>query len=158
MTNEQKIRFVYNAIVAYKIEHDGNSPLRDELAAIVRIDKSTLHRLVRVLEGRGLIRRESNRNQAGKIHVIGAVWLPPEGWQAPLDLEKRAAEHAQELLRAKEAGTLCECGEGVIQWQKQISFPANHVLLMCDECKRVESNQYGSVGISEWRKDNGGKT
>lgn len=147
MNNEQRLRFVYDAIVAYKVEHDGNSPLRDELAGIVKINKTTLHRLLRILEGRNLLRRESNRNQAGKIYVVGGVWLPPEGWQAPVDLEKRAAERKQELLAAKEAGLLCECGEGVVLWQKKITFPADHVLLLCDVCKGFEVEQYGDGGI-----------
>lgn len=64
MNNEQRIRFVFDAICQYKLDHDGNSPTRDELCALVRINKTSLHTILRVLEARNLIHRECNRNKS----------------------------------------------------------------------------------------------
>lgn len=152
VTNEQRIRYVFDAICVYKLAHDGCSPTRDELAAITQTSKTALHAILRVLEARGLLRRESNRNRAGKIYVMGAEWMPPEGWQSPLDAEQKAEERRQEEERRKaaaRAGQLCECGEGVIKWQKRVMFPAVEMRLMCDICREFEIEMYGKAGIVE---------
>lgn len=73
MNQEQRIRYVFDAICQYKLDNDGNSPTRDELAAITATNKTKLHRILAVLEGRGLLRRDTNRNKAAKIHVVGGV-------------------------------------------------------------------------------------
>lgn len=154
MNNEQRIRFVFDAICQYKLDHDGNSPTRDELVKIVRINKSALHTVILVLEGRNLLRRESNRNQAGKIHVAGGVWLPPEGWESPADVAQRHARHQQEeaARRAERlAGTLCECGQDIVRWQKTVRFPDRHIILMCEGCKKFEVELYGPVSISPYQ-------
>ena len=158
MNNEQRIRFVFDAICQYKLDHDGNSPTRDELVKIVRINKSALHTVILVLEGRNLLRRESNRNQAGKIHVTGGVWLPPEGWESPADVAQRHARHQlEEAARRAErlAGTLCECGQDIVRWKKTVRFPDRHIILMCEGCKKFEAELYGPTNIKPYPTEEG---
>ena len=150
MTNEQRIRYVFDAICAYKLAHDGCSPTRDELVELTQTSKTSVHTIVRVLEARGLLCRATNRNSAGKIYVVGGVWLPPEGWQSPLDAEQKAEERRREEERkqaAEKAGELCECGEGVVKWQKRMTFPVEKVMLLCDTCREFEMEMYGKAGI-----------
>ncbi len=192
MNNEQRIRYVYDSIVQYKLDHDGNSPTRDELAGLVQINKTTLHVILRILEARKLLRRECNRNKAGKIHVVGGVWLPPEGWESPEDAALRIARQQQEeaarlvrlqqeeaarlvrlqqeedarlarqkqeeaaRLAAKRAGLFCECDRDIIRWQKQVSHPNPHTILMCQVCRDYEVETHGSSGIEPYPPEEGG--
>lgn len=159
MNHEQRIRFVFDTICQYKLDHDGNSPTRDELVAIVHINKTGLHMILRVLEARNLIHRESNRNKAGKIHVVGGVWLPPEGWESPQDAASRHARHqAEEAARraAQQAGLLCDCGQNPVQWQKKVRFPNPHTILMCDGCKGYEVELYGQANIEPYQPPDSG--
>lgn len=154
MNNEQRIRFIFDTICQYKLDHDGNSPTREELVAIVRINKTALHTALLVLEARGLLRRESNRNKAGKIHVIGGVWLPPENWESPQDAASRYARQQQEeaaRLAAVKDGLLCECGQNPVKWQKRVRFPHPHTILMCEECKEFEVELYGIANIQPYQ-------
>lgn len=154
MNQEQRIRYVFDAICQYKLDNDGNTPTRDELATITATNKTTLHTILAVLEGRGQIRRDSNRNKAAKIYVVGGVWLPPEGWESPAEAQRRAEERQRKqsererlLKKAAAVGLLCECGKDVVRWQKKVRFPRVEILRMCTGCVRFEKEQYGDAGI-----------
>jgi hypothetical protein len=66
---------IFQFICDFKKLHDGNSPSLRDIGAACNISSSSavawvLDRLVRM----GLIKRDS----AGRIAVVGAVWLPPK--------------------------------------------------------------------------------
>jgi SOS-response transcriptional repressor LexA len=68
---------VYDAIIAYKSAHDGNSPTLRQLGAACGI-ASTFHvsLLLTRLEENGLIKRTPFKPCS--IQVVGATWHPPE--------------------------------------------------------------------------------
>jgi SOS-response transcriptional repressor LexA len=64
---------IFDWIVAYKTDNDGNSPTFSEIGVAFKINsKSVIKRIVEDLEDAGRIRLESNRVRS--IHVIGGQW------------------------------------------------------------------------------------
>jgi len=66
-------RAVFEAIVAYKRAHDGNSPTIRELSEYVGRVYSVIHHHLQVLERSGLIRLEGAYS-ARRICVVGGRW------------------------------------------------------------------------------------
>lgn len=74
--SEQTTQAIYNFIIAFKKDNDGNSPTLREIARAAGISSSeaTLYHL-RKLERRGLIKRLPEKSRG--IKVIGAEWVAP---------------------------------------------------------------------------------
>jgi len=69
---------VYNFLIAYKTEHDGNSPtLRDIIDNTNITSTSIAHYHLARLEQRGLITM-AGAGKTRSIMVTGATWTPPE--------------------------------------------------------------------------------
>lgn len=68
---------VYHFIIAYKGEHDGNSPTVREIGnAVDGISTSRTDYLLGVLVGDGLIEL-GNKRRTRSIRVVGGHWTPP---------------------------------------------------------------------------------
>lgn len=69
---------VFEAIVAYKLQHGGCSPGVREIGAAVGIDStSVVHAALHRLEEAGRIERVT-RSRVRDIHVPGSSWQPPQ--------------------------------------------------------------------------------
>lgn len=69
---------VYDWLVAYKTDHDGNSPsLREIMQGCKLQSTSVASRILRDLASDGCILIDEKRSRC--IHIVGAKWLPPPG-------------------------------------------------------------------------------
>lgn len=72
-----ELKSVYEFVVRYKIEHDGNSPTLREIMADVGIpSKCTASRELGELVDSGYITRTPGEKRG--IEVVGGQWTPPE--------------------------------------------------------------------------------
>jgi DNA-binding MarR family transcriptional regulator len=71
---------LYNYIITYKMNNDGQAP---NMKQIVENSMNTSSRAIRAIERlveRGLIRYDKSF-RPHRIYVVGAEWLPPEDWE-----------------------------------------------------------------------------
>jgi hypothetical protein len=68
---------VFEFVVAYKKEHDGNSPSLREIADACHIVVSGAYYHLSRLELEHRVRLSGPRSRT--IEIVGATWLPPEG-------------------------------------------------------------------------------
>jgi len=66
---------VLRYVCRYKQQHGGNSPTYTNIADAFHMSISNAYTKVRLLERRGLVELDQNRN----IMVVGAKYLPPPG-------------------------------------------------------------------------------
>lgn len=66
---------VLKYVCRYKQQHGGNSPTYTNIADAFHMSISNAYAKVRLLERRGLVELDANRN----IMVVGAKYLPPPG-------------------------------------------------------------------------------
>lgn len=66
---------VLKFVCVYKQQHGGNSPTYTNIADAFHMSISNAYTKVRLLERRGLVELDQNRN----IMVVGAKYLPPPG-------------------------------------------------------------------------------
>lgn len=83
---------VYRFVIAYKSDHDGNSPTARDIAAGIGLSyHSAVPTWLRKLERAGLLwlKRSGDSNRIAEIYVVGGKWLPPEqnGATAPNNQE-----------------------------------------------------------------------
>lgn len=80
--NNKKInnrQAIYEFIVQFKIEHDGNSPTyREIMAATGLSSSSTVAYYLNQLEEAGFIIRSMQGGNSRVIEVPGGFWVPPE--------------------------------------------------------------------------------
>ena len=70
---------IYEFIVQFKIDHDGNSPTYREIMAAIGISSSsTVAYYLNQLEEAGLIIRPMEGGNSRVIEIPGAVWVPPQ--------------------------------------------------------------------------------
>lgn len=109
---EDDANIVYNWIVAYKYQHNGNSPTRDEIASGAGFSSGHVYETLKYLAEQGrIILPETNR--AGGIAIPGAQWIPPTGWKMPARLRTRrklARPRRKERRHLEKIGRLCDCG------------------------------------------------
>lgn len=75
---DKKLQELYDYIVKFKAEHDGNSPTERQIMAALNISStSVVHYRLAALEDDGRIRRNGGRGQG--VSIPGARWLPPSG-------------------------------------------------------------------------------
>lgn len=69
---------LFDFIVAYKVEHDGNSPTyREMMAATGLTSTSMVAWHLEKLEAEGLIERPQQVGNSRVIEVVGGEWNPP---------------------------------------------------------------------------------
>ncbi len=79
-TLSERHEAAYQFILAYKAEHDGNSPSMRQVGAAIGVESSSLmDYYLTGLEKAGLIIRPTN--EARGIIVVGGQWVPPKGAQ-----------------------------------------------------------------------------
>lgn len=71
----QRVREVYLQLVQYKLEHDGNTFPKRELARLHGNSADGIYTAIHTLVRLGLIERDSG---LGDIIIIGGKWIPPE--------------------------------------------------------------------------------
>ncbi len=72
----QRLDSIYRWIVAYKIAHNGNSPLLAEIKDACDISsKSVVWLALRQLEQMGLI--QIHARTARNLEIVGGRWVPP---------------------------------------------------------------------------------
>ena len=140
-------RRIYDAIVKYKHEHDGNTPPVSHIVACVAISTTSVRGYLRELSRDGKIRIISKATQPLQVEVTGAQWIPPAGVRvirvAKEDRRSLPPPNAQKRKRTIEGVTLqyCECGE-VATHKMTIHVAPNRkdggltesFLLLCDGC------------------------
>lgn len=90
----QQWKDVYDAIVCYKMENDGNSPSvrwLQEKSGVKSL--ATIHQILGYLEEDGKIRMSDGEVKSRSIVIVGGEWLPPEEW---LDEEEEEEEEEEE--------------------------------------------------------------
>lgn len=79
VTPKEKIEEIYNAILRYKEENNGNSPsmrwLQNECSMA---SLSTLFKVLLYLEENGYIKMKDEKYRSRSISVIGSEWAAPE--------------------------------------------------------------------------------
>lgn len=69
---------IYQAIIDYKADHDGNSPTYLQLMKMTGVSSTSLvYNHLWVLQDRGLIRLLGGGRRSGVIEVIGGRWVAP---------------------------------------------------------------------------------
>lgn len=70
---------IYRWLVAYKIQHDGNSPAYSDIMAAFGISsRSVVNAILGVMERGGYIERTRGARRSRNIEIVGATWVPPE--------------------------------------------------------------------------------
>lgn len=87
---------VFEFVVAYKKEHDGNSPSLREIADACHIVVSGAYYHLSRLELDNRVRISGPRSRT--IEIVGATWSPPEGEHPEVDA---ATPHAPETRAGK---------------------------------------------------------
>lgn len=146
---EDNLRIIYDWIVAYKYEHNGNSPTQREISEGTGHAKGYLNQLLTIIEERGMISLPGD-GRAGGIVVHGAQWIPPTGWKRPARLRKR-----QKISRPRRVdketlmkeGRLCDCGNEA-KWYINIEIgnvsgrkARKDTLPLCADCAEYEREQ-----------------
>ncbi|MCE7858403.1 MAG: hypothetical protein DYG86_01300 [Chloroflexi bacterium CFX2] len=74
-TSPTRLEKVYQYILQYKSEHDGNSPSIREIMSACRIPSSSVAKYyLDAMEARNLIRRGGDKGKSRRIEVIGGAW------------------------------------------------------------------------------------
>ena len=152
---------VYNWIVAYKYQHNGNSPTRDEIAEGAGFSRGYVVDVVQALAASGRIVLPDD-GRAGGITIPGAQWIPPSGWRMPAKLrtrEKVARPRRDERKRLKKEGRLCDCGRMATHYiEIVIGSPfaqggRGETMPLCNSCAQVARGMGENVkAFEEMRK------
>jgi len=69
---------IFDFIVKFKEEHDGNSPTIRQIGDAVGLrSTSTVSRQLYFMEQIGMIERDATQGAARLIKVVGGVWIAP---------------------------------------------------------------------------------
>lgn len=150
---DDNLRIIYDWIVAYKFENNGNSPTQREISEATGFAKGMMNGLLRILEERGKIGLPAD-GRAGGIVIYGAQWIPPTGWKRPARLRKR-----QKVSRPRRVdkdklikeGRFCDCGNKA-NWYINIKIGTVtgnggrlDRIVLCDDCADYEREQRTEV-------------
>jgi SOS-response transcriptional repressor LexA len=82
MDLHETTRAIYDYILSYKIQHDGNSPTMREIGSACYVTPSgVLYHLERLEDEGYIMLKGEHRSRA--IYVVGGTWMPPGDF--PLD-------------------------------------------------------------------------
>lgn len=154
---DDNLRIIYDWIVAYKFEHNGNSPTQREISEGTGFAKGMMNGLLEILEERGKISLSGDQ-RAGGIVIHGAQWIPPTGWKRPAKLRKRnkiARPRRVDKNKLIKEGRLCDCGNKA-NWFIDVQLGtftgrggrADRIVL-CDDCADYEREHGGNVQAIE---------
>lgn len=147
------LRIVFDYIVWFKHQHNGNSPTSEEIADGTGYAPATVRRFVGLLVDADRI-TVMEEGRLLRFEIKGSQWLPPTGVKVPATPRSRPRQlkpRKDKVKRLAKAGRLCDCGQEA-HWYVDVRVGSaikeggrSERMPLCDECVKYEQKAGSDV-------------
>lgn len=143
---EDGLRIVFEYVLWFKHQCNGNSPSYEEIADGTGYAVASVRRYLSMLVAEKKLRIDQASYNL-RISIPGAQWLPPAGVKVPTKPRSRPRQPKPRKDKAKrlaKAGRLCDCGQEA-KWYVDVRVGSaikeggrSERMPLCDECVKHE--------------------